>query len=191
MSGLETLEVASRAEWRRWLARNHASSSGVWLVFRKAHAGGPALSYDDSVEEALCFGWVDSLIRRLDESRYARKFTPRKPESRWSKSNKARAENMIDAGLMTPRGLALVEDARSTGEWAKADVPPTAPGTPDELVVALEADRAAKAYFDSLSPSLRKQYTAWIGSAKRADTRARRAKELTAVLARGERLGLK
>ncbi len=187
---METLEVGSRAEWRRWLARNHAKASEIWLVFRKAHAGGPALSYDDSVEEALCFGWIDSLIRRLDESRYARKFTPRKPGSRWSKSNKARATRMIEAGLMQPPGLALVEEARSGGEWAAVDHAPP-PAMPDELAEALRAHRGAKSRFDSLPPSLRKQYMAWVGSAKREDTRLRRAKELTAVLARGERLGLK
>ena len=188
---METLEVGSRAEWRRWLARNHARNAGVWLVFRKAHAGGPGLSYDDSVEEALCFGWIDSLIRRIDESRYARKFTPRKPGSRWSKSNKARARKMIEAGLMQPPGLALVEEARAGGEWAAADAPPPAPSMPAELAEALQAHRGAKAGFDSLPPSLGKQYMAWVGSAKRADTRVRRAKELAAVLARGERLGLK
>ena len=183
--------MADRAGWRRWLARNHAQAPEVWLVFRKTHAGGPALAYDDSVEEALCFGWVDSLIRRLDESRYARKFTPRKPGSRWSKSNRARAEKMILDGLMTPAGLALVEDARFSGEWARADAPPPAQRTPRELVEALEAHPGARASFKSLPPSLRKRYVAWVGAAKRADTRVRRATELAAVLGRGERLGLK
>jgi uncharacterized protein YdeI (YjbR/CyaY-like superfamily) len=188
---METLEARDRAEWRRWLARNHAKASEVWLVFHKVRVGGPALSYDESVEEALCFGWIDSLIRRIDESRYARKFTPRKPGSRWSPSNRARAEKMIEAGLMTPRGLALVEEARAGGEWAKAGAPRPVQGMPAELAEALHANREAKAGFEALPPALKRQYAAWVGSAKRAATRERRATELTAVLARGERLGLK
>ena len=185
------LEVRSRTEWRRWLARHHAKASEIWLVFHKVHAGGPALSYDQSVEEALCFGWVDSLIRRLDEARYARKFTPRKPGSQWSSANRARAQRMIEAGLMQPQGLALVEEARSRGEWAAAGAPRPAQEMPDELTGALRAHGGAKAGFESLPPSLKQQYMAWVGSAKRPDTRERRARELAAALARGERLGLK
>jgi len=188
---METLEARDRAEWRRWLARHHAKASEIWLVFHKVNAGGPTLSYDESVEEALCFGWVDSLIRRLDESRYARKFTPRKPGSRWSASNKARAEKMIGAGLMKPAGLALVEHAKRSGEWSGADAAPAGASMTGELLEALAGNARARANFDRLPPSLRKRYAAWVGSGKRADTRARRSRELVEVLARGERLGLK
>lgn len=188
---METLEVRTRAEWRRWLARHHAEASEVWLVFHKVHAAGPALSYDESVEEALCFGWIDSLVRRLDESRYARKFTPRKPGSRWSISNRARAERMIGAGLMKPPGLALVEHAKRSGEWSRADAAPADASMAGELLEALAGNAGASANFDRLPPSLRKRYAAWVGSGKRADTRVRRSRELVEVLARGERLGLK
>lgn len=188
---MKTLECRSRAHWRRWLGSHHERGSEVWLVFHKKHTGVAGVDYGDSVEEALCFGWIDSLVKRLDADRYARKFTPRKPGSRWSKSNKARAERMIEAGLMTSRGLALVEDARSTGEWARADEPAPGPVMPRELVETLAGDRAARGNFERLPPSLRKRYAAWVASAKRAETRLRRARELTAVLARGERPGLK
>ena len=104
----KTLYVASRAEWRSWLAANHASESEVWLIFYKAHSGQPSLPYEDSVEEALCFGWIDSLIQKIDEDKYARKFTPRKPDSVWSPTNKRRVAKVIREGRMTPAGMSKI-----------------------------------------------------------------------------------
>src|SRR5687768_2371387 len=102
---LTTVEIRHREAWRAWLAEHHASSPGVWLAFHKQHTGLPSLDYEDSVREALCFGWIDSLIKRLDDDRYARKFTPRKPESKWSDVNRRRWAELEAAGLLAPPGL--------------------------------------------------------------------------------------
>src|SRR3954471_13813154 len=136
---MKTLDVRTRDAWRRWLAKNHAKESEIWLVFHKKHTGVDCVAYEDSVEEALCFGWVDSLIKQLDGDRYARKYTPRKATSVWSESNKARAEKMIRAGLMTDVGLALIEAAKSSGEWKQKRTQPrlTVNDTPPELQSAL------------------------------------------------------
>lgn len=111
------LEIPDLGAWREWLRQHHDRQAGVWLVYFKPHTRRPTLSYGASVEEALCFGWVDNLIRKLDEDRYARRFTPRKPDSNWSASNCRRVERLIEAGRMTEHGLALVEAARRSGRW--------------------------------------------------------------------------
>src|SRR5262249_1018878 len=105
-AGLITLEVRNRQQWRRWLGKHYASSPGVWLMFYKDHTGGKSITYEDSVLYALCFGWVDSLIKRLDDDRYTRKFTPRQPPSKWSDSNRKRWAELKAAGLLTAAGLA-------------------------------------------------------------------------------------
>src|SRR5881397_1029697 len=110
---ITTLEVQSRQEWRTWLNEHHDSQSEIWLVFRKRYTGVPSLSYEDAVAEALCFGWIDSLVRRLDDARYARKFTPRKPDSRWSTSNRRRYAELRARGLLTPAGLKRAPTSRS------------------------------------------------------------------------------
>jgi len=106
MRELATLEVRNRSQWRRWLNKHHASSPGVWLVFYKDHTGVKSILYEDSVRDALCFGWIDSLIKRLDHDRYVRKFTPRKPASKWSDINRKRWTELKASGLLTPSGLA-------------------------------------------------------------------------------------
>jgi uncharacterized protein YdeI (YjbR/CyaY-like superfamily) len=112
------LFVASRAQWREWLATNHASSSGVWAVTLKKSTGRQTVTYDDLVEEALCFGWVDSVVRRVDEELTGMRFTPRKPKSNWSASNRARVERLEAEGLMSDAGRAAVEAAKARGTWA-------------------------------------------------------------------------
>ncbi len=186
------LEVASREDWRGWLREHHATGREVWLVFHKGPTAGP-LTYEATVEEALCFGWVDSLIRRLDDQRYARKYTPRQPGSAWSKLNKARAEKMIGVGLMTPAGQALIDQAKASGEWdtARERVTFAVAETPPELAAALAEDAAARATYDSLPASARKQYHLWIVTAQRPETRQRRVATALEKLRRGERLGLK
>src|SRR3954468_1437478 len=110
---LASLEVRSRREWRAWLARHHDASSGVWLVFHKAHTGVKSIPYEDAVREALCFGWIDSLVKRLDAERFARKMTPRRPTSKWSDSNRKRWAELEAAGLLTPAGLAAAPTANT------------------------------------------------------------------------------
>ena len=117
----ELVEVETRGEWRRWLAENHATSPGAWLVSWKRATGNPAVGYDESVEEALCFGWIDSLQRSVDAERTRQLFTPRRARSNWSRSNRDRVERLLAAGLMEPAGLAAVEAAKERGAWPAAD----------------------------------------------------------------------
>lgn len=190
---MNTLCVASRAAWRAWLVENHASAAEIWLIFHKAHTGQPNVPYGETVEEALCFGWIDSLIKRLDDDRYVRKYTPRRTGSVWSEANKSRAERMIDQGFMTEAGLVFVAEAKESGEWEKRHVRPSVDveTLPCELARGLEAHPAAAETFHALAPTYRKQYILWIATAKRAETRERRTREAIAKLERGERLGLK
>jgi uncharacterized protein YdeI (YjbR/CyaY-like superfamily) len=183
-SDLPLLHVTSRAEWRRWLSRHHATSSGVWLVFYKGHTGVASVTYDDSVREALCFGWIDSLIKRLDDDRYARKFTPRAPGSRWSPSNVRRWAELEAAGRPAPVGLA----AAPTGRIAR---PPDAPALPAYLVRALKPHPRAWQFFRRLAPGYRRLYVMWIHAARREATRARRIEQAIALLESGKKLGLK
>lgn len=179
------LELGSRRAWRQWLKQHHTSSSGVWLVYFKEHTGIPSIPYDESVREALCFGWVDSLIRRIDDDRYARKFTPRKPGSAWSASNRKRWAELQADGSLAPAGRA----AAPTG--APDATPPEVPELPDYIARALRRNRRAWSAFQGLSPRERTRYIAWIHLAKRPETKERRIRESVALLAEGKKLGLK
>jgi len=190
---VKTLELRSLDEWRDWLASHHETEAEIWLVFWKRHTARPTLDYGQTVEIALCFGWIDSLVKRLDENRYCRKFTPRKPESRWSAVNRKRVERMINAGRMQTAGLALVDAAKRSAAWDQPiRVPPASEvHMPAELADAIRGNSRARSTFDSLPPSERRNYMLWVGSAKRPETRVRRAREAAAKLAAGEKLGLK
>lgn len=190
---LKTLRIASREAWRVWLNEHHETEAEIWLIFYKTHTGESNVPYDETVEEALCFGWIDSLIRRLDDDRYARKYTPRRSGSVWSEPNKARVERMIAQGRMTKAGMVFVDEAKATGEWAQRRERPKVAmeSVPEELQTALDANPCAAETFDALAPTYRKQYILWIVTAKRPETRERRTREAIAKLERGERLGLK
>lgn len=175
-----------RAAWRRWLEKNHSESRGVWLVtWRKASERTP-LSYNDSVEEALCFGWVDSLGRALDGDRTMLRFTPRKPGSAWSRPNKERIARLEAAGLMAPAGAAAIAVARENGAWTRLDdveegiVPP-------DLEAAFDQRPGAREHFDAFPRSARRGILEWIVQAKRPETRARRVLETATLAQRGER----
>ena len=180
-----TLEIRNRQQWRTWLGKHHTSSPGVWLVFYKDHTGVKSIPYEDSVREALCFGWIDSLIKRLDDDRYARKFTPRKPTSKWSDSNRQRWAELKATGLLTVAGLAA---APSDNTYAP---PPAIPDLPAYLAKALKANPKAWRFFRELAPGYRHHFVGWIHLAKRPETRERRIRESLALLAAGKRLGLK
>jgi uncharacterized protein YdeI (YjbR/CyaY-like superfamily) len=182
---LPLLDVRNRQAWRRWLDQHHASSAGVWLVFHKAHTAEESIDYDDSVREALCFGWIDSLIKRIDDDRYARKFTPRKPTSTWSDSNRKRWAELNVHGLLAAAGLA----ARPTS--SRSSNRPQVPELPAYIARGLKASPGAWRFFRSLPPSHRRDYVMWIHMAKRPDTRQRRIQQSIALLAAGRKLGLK
>ncbi len=171
--------MTNRAEWREWLEENHATAPGVWLVTYKKSSGKPHLSYDELVEEALCFGWIDSKGNTVDAERTKLLITPRKRGSGWSRPNKARIERLVASGLMTPAGLAKIEAAKADGSWTSLD-DIEAMIVPDDLDAALRADAAALAGWERFAPSVKKPLLQWIAFAKRPETRARRVAETVA-----------
>jgi uncharacterized protein YdeI (YjbR/CyaY-like superfamily) len=183
---LATLDVRKRQQWRKWLEAHHDSASEIWLVFPKRHTAEECLSYDDAVEEALFFGWIDSIVKRLDDDRYARKFTPRKPESRWSTINRQRYARLAARGLLAAPGRTRVPTERS------GDAPrPSVSVIPSYIEKRLQANARAWNYFEQLSPYYRRACIAWIDSAKREETREKRLREAISLLAAGKKLGLK
>ena len=166
----------SRAEWRKWLEENQARKEGIWLISYKKDTGKPRFDYDESVEEALCFGWVDSKPAKLDEERSMLWFAPRKPKTNWSKLNKDRVEKMIKAGLMAPAGLAKVEAAKKDGSWNALDGV-EALEIPPDLAKALSKNKTAREYFEAFPRSVKRGILEWILNAKRPETRAKRIEE--------------
>jgi uncharacterized protein YdeI (YjbR/CyaY-like superfamily) len=188
---MKQLYVKTRKEWREWLNKNHNKSSGIWLVFYKKHTGKAALEYDDAVEEALCFGWIDSIIKKIDDEKYARKLTPRKADSRWSEINKKRIAKLRRQGLLAEAGNGKVKEARASGLWNEPDRPQISPDIPGELKSELAKNRKARNFFDQLAPSYQKQFIGWISVAKQQETKERRLRESIALLEQGEKLGMK
>jgi uncharacterized protein YdeI (YjbR/CyaY-like superfamily) len=176
----------SRKAWRAWLQKHHASSAGVWLVFAKKASGLPTVTYNDAVEEALCFGWIDGLMHPVDDTFYKQAFTPRKPRSRWAASNKARVEKMIAAGLMTDAGLKVIELAKQAGTWGAFDAV-EAMIMPDDFKRALSAAPAAKKGFEAYTPGVKKQCLYYLNDAKRPETRAKRIASLVKAAAEGRK----
>ena len=189
---MDELHVQTRSEWRKWLSKNHNKSKGVWLVFYKKETGIPFLDYDAAVEEALCFGWIDSLVKKIDGKKYARKLTPRNSKSVWSELNKKRVAKVIKEGRMTKNGLQKIEAAKKNGSWNKrlkgVEISYAAP---KDLITALEKNKKAKENFDRIPPSHKKRYYMWVNIAKKKETRDRRIKESIALLSNNKELGLK
>jgi uncharacterized protein YdeI (YjbR/CyaY-like superfamily) len=173
---------ATRTAWRKWLERNWSRRDGVWLVMWKQASGKAKMSYDEAVEEALCFGWIDSKPRALDARRSMLWFAPRKPGSGWSRPNKLRVERAIAAGRMTEAGLSKVEAARLDGSWAALDEIEKL-SIPPDLAAALTRHDPAAAFFEQFPRSVKRGILEWIANAKKPETRSRRIEE-TARLAR-------
>jgi uncharacterized protein YdeI (YjbR/CyaY-like superfamily) len=180
----ERVHVVDRAAWRAWLTDHAAGGTGVWLVYDKGP--GRRLSYDDIVEEALCFGWIDSRPRTLDDTQAMLYLAPRKPGSSWSRINKERVARLIAARAMTPAGLAVVEAAKVGGSWSALDQ--VEDGIePDDLADALDAEPAARGEWDAFPRSARRAILEWVTGAKRPETRARRVTTVVAEAAEGRR----
>lgn len=189
---MKTLELNDRKEWRAWLAENHAAVDEIWLVFNKKTSGKTSLQYKEALDEALCFGWVDSLIKAIDEHKFARKFTPRKDESTWSLVNKKRVEELIQNGLMTEHGLRKVEAAQRSGKWDAAAQRPELDYTmPEAFSQALIRDPLAAETFHNFNMTLQKEFLRWIITAKRVETRKKRIEEAIQLLREGKKLGLR
>ena len=168
------LYVKTRDEWRKWLEENHATVQGIWLIYYKKLSGKPRVSYTDAVEEALCFGWIDGKIKRVDDNYYKQWFTPRRPGSRWSKLNLSRAQKLIDEGLMRPEGMTAYKNAQKVPQLfydIKAEAHLI---IPDDLLEALKSNPDAYNNFINFPPSSRKLYVFWLNDAKRAETRQTR-----------------
>ena len=188
---VEQLRLSSRNEWRAWLEKNYATKREVWLIYCKKHTGVPSIPYEDSVEEAICFGWIDGIIKRIDDERCARKFIPRRSRSRWSESNKKRVEKVINEGRMTEAGMARVDDAKRSGEWFKSNVVPKNLILPAFIEEALTKNKKASENFNKLAESYKKLYVRWISNPKREKTRLRRLEEAIDLLEQNKKLGLR
>jgi uncharacterized protein YdeI (YjbR/CyaY-like superfamily) len=181
------LVVPDVRAWREWLAQNHADPAGVMLVLAKKGTTSPtSLSYDQALEEAICFGWIDGQVRRRDEGTYSQRFTPRRARSRWSKRNTLLAERLAGEGRMHAFGIAEVERAKADGRWEAAYAGPATASVPADLAAALAAEPKAQAMFERLTSQNRYSILHRIEAVKRPETRARKIDEFVAMLARGE-----
>lgn len=170
--------LKTRVEWRKWLEKNHSSSDGVWLIYYKKASGKPRVEYNDAVEEALCFGWIDSKLKKVNEEYYIQHFTPRRKGSLWSKYNIDRVKKLIDEGLMTPAGLAEYQKAIDNPALVYDNKTDGDPEIPEDLMNALILNPEAHSNFMNFSPSNRRIYLFWLKSAKREETRVSRIKRI-------------
>ena len=169
----EPLDFKSAAEWRKWLVKNHARSQGEWVhMYKKAAKAG--LRYQEALDEALCFGWIDGQIHAVDEQKFRQRWTPRRPGSVWSQANKNRVKRLTAEGSMAPAGLAAVKEARETGRWQAAYTNRREDSVPAELLAALRADPQAWGNFRGFARTYRNMYAGWVAQAKQASTRQRR-----------------
>jgi len=183
---LPELVVADARAWRAWLSSQHGASPGVWLVLAKKGTTDPtSLSYDDALEEALCFGWIDGQVGRRDSATFRRRFTPRKAGSSWSLRNTTMAERLASSGRMQPSGEELVRQAKADGRWDAAYAGQASMEVPADLADALKSNPRAQAMFELLSSANRYSILYRIGSAKKAETRVKRIEQFVDMLARG------
>jgi uncharacterized protein YdeI (YjbR/CyaY-like superfamily) len=184
---LPELTVADARAWRKWLEKHHADPTGIWLVLAKKGSTDPTrLTYDQALDDALCFGWIDGQTARRDEVTYRQRFTPRRARSSWSRRNVGIVERLIHEGRMNPAGQAQVERAQADGRWAAAYAGTASIEVPADLAEALAANPKAQAMFEILTSQNRYAVLYRIGNLKRAETRAKRIAEYVAMLARGE-----
>lgn len=183
---IETYAPASRKEWRQWLHKNHRSKQSVWLVYYKKNVGTPTISYNEAVDEALCYGWIDSTRKSMGDEQFMQFFCRRKPNSVWSKINKEKVQRLGEEGLMAAAGLESIDIARQNGSWTILD-------EVEELIIPADLDAAfnvrpgASAYFLTLSKSARKAILQWLVLAKRPETRNKRIEEIATLAAQQKR----
>lgn len=185
---LERVEVTSRAQWREWLAEHHMRKSGVWLIYWKKGNADKHIGYVAIVEEALCFGWIDSTARSLDKERAMLHVCPRKPNSMWSKVNKGHVDRLIASKRMMPAGLNAIEVAKANGSWATLDAVDSLE-VPEDLARALARNTLAETHFSAFPPSARKYILYWVSSARTPTTREKRISEVVSLAERNIRAG--
>jgi uncharacterized protein YdeI (YjbR/CyaY-like superfamily) len=179
-----------REDWRAWLAAHHATAQEIWLVIHKKHAAEAGLTYIEALEEALCFGWIDGILKRIDDEKHTIRLSPRRKNSIWSEQNKKRVGKLIREGRMTEAGLAKIKDAKANGQWEKAAAREDVTVVPAELTAALAENPRARENFEKLAPSYRRQFIYWIGTAKRDETREKRVRTTIKLLVANRRLGI-
>jgi uncharacterized protein YdeI (YjbR/CyaY-like superfamily) len=184
------LYFTEREEWRKWLVENHSSCGEVWLLYYKKPSGKPRIPYNNAVEEALCFGWIDGKIKRINEDYYIQRFTPRRPGSRWSKYNIDRVEKLLKAGLMTPAGLKAYEEARKKPELIYDDRRKGIQDPPADLTNALKKNITALQNFNNFTQSSRRMYIEWLNSAKKPETRIRRISKIVELAEKNIKPGM-
>ncbi len=177
LTDLRTFYPRDRKPWRQWLQKYHAKEPGVWLIYYKKNSGKSGISYNDAVEEAICFGWIDSIVKPIDEEKYMQKFTPRKVKSVWSALNKKRVEHLIVQNLMAPAGLAIIDLGKQNGSWTKLDHVENFV-IPADLKKLLAKNKKVSKYFEGLAKSVKKQWLYRLGNAKLAETRANRIADI-------------
>lgn len=183
---LPVIAFPSKAAFEEWLEANHENADGLWIKFAKKGSGIKTVTYTEAVDVALCFGWIDGLVNKLDEHYYLQRFTPRRPRSKWSQINRDKAEALVAAGAMRPAGLREIERAKADGRWAAAYASPSKMEVPDDLRAALQANPKAGAFFEQISKTNRYAILYRVHDAKRPETRARRIAQFVAMLERGE-----
>lgn len=179
---IETFCPTSQHDWRQWLTENHSVKQSVWLIYHKKKTNRPSLSWSEAVDEALCFGWIDSTKRPIDEDTFMQFFSKRKPKSVWSKINKDKVQQLIDLGQMMPAGYACIETAKQNGSWTFLDLAEELK-IPKDLEKAFKTRRGSKQFFLSLSKSVRKAILQWLMLAKRPETRQKRINEIAELAA--------
>jgi len=190
MTEIKPLSIAKRVKWRKWLENNHNQEKEIWLIFYKKHSGKQKISLEEAVEEALCFGWIDCILKRIDDEKHIIRFTPRKKNSIWSKINRKRAEKMINDGKMTDEGFAKIEEAKSSGKWSSAYTLLVKPTMPSDLKRALKEKQKAWQNFNEFANSYQANYIYWVNSAKREETRKRRIEEVVARAIQNKKPGV-
>lgn len=187
----EKLYVTDRDKWRIWLKKNHKARKEIWLIYYKKHSGKPRIPYDDAVEEALCFGWIDSTVKRIDDEKYAQKFTPRRNKSNWSELNIKRAREMIAQGKMARAGLAKFDEAKKTIKKENKVKPAKKRlAIPPDLKKALSTNKKARENFTNFAPSYRRLYIGWITDAKKQETREKRIRQTVERSAQNKKPGM-
>jgi len=182
------VKFAAQAAWRDWLDRHHATSQGVWLQFAKQASGIASVSHAEALETALCYGWIDGQTKRLDESHWLQKFTPRRPNSIWSQVNRQKTLDLIERGLMHPAGHTAIERAKANGRWEAAYEAQSKAAIPPDLQAALDDSPKAAAFFKTLSSQNRYAILFRLQTAKKPETRASRLARFVSMLERGETL---
>ena len=187
---MKTFDARTLERWRAWLAKHHSTEPEVWLIFHKKHTSKPSVAHGDALDEALCYGWIDSLVKRIDDDRYAIKFTPRKAGSNWSTANLKRYAALKAANRLAAPGIARSPVGRPIVDGPSPASLPSA-AVRDEVENALKKDQTAWKALQALAPSHRRRYVSWIALAKREETRHKRLREAIAMLRCGQKLGLK